>query len=84
MREVVTEIKSSETVFAIIDRLRRTREMGVTELETNSASRRVTLQRHLSTMREASYVVKNVNGTYSIGLKFFSIGYDARNRCPLY
>lgn len=74
------KIKSSETMFAIIDRLRETDGAGVTELADALDMSKSNVHHHLSTMREHGFVVRNDDGTYSIGLEFFSVGVEAREQ----
>ncbi|GAB7021098.1 IclR family transcriptional regulator [Halostagnicola bangensis] len=71
-------------MFSIVDELRETDAAGVTELSERLGLSKSNVHHHLSTMRERGFVVKRDNGDYSIGLEFFSVGFDARNRHPIY
>lgn len=76
-------IKSSETMFSIIEVFRDHNELGVTELSDILSISKGNAHHHLATMRDHGYVVKQ-NGKYSLGLEFFSVGVDTRSKHPIY
>ncbi len=82
--DTTRKIKSSETMFAIVDQLRDTDEAGVTELADALDMSKSNVHHHLSTMQDHGFVVKKASGRYSVGLEFFSVGFDARNRYQVY
>lgn len=76
-------IKSDETMFAIIQKIRELNGAGVTELADHVGMSKASIHHHLSTMQDHGFVT-NVDGTYNLGLMFFAIGVEARNRYTLY
>lgn len=76
-------VKSSETMFAIVDALREHERLGVTELSELLDISKGAVHHHLATMRDHDYVTKE-GEKYVIGLEFFAAGIDARNRYPIY
>jgi len=76
-------VKSDETMFAIIEMIRDLDGAGVTELADQVGMSKASIHHHLTTMQDHGFVT-NVNGTYNLGLKFFALGIEARNRYTLY
>lgn len=76
-------IKSSGTMFSIIDALRDNGRLGVTELSDILGMSKGNVHHHLTTLQEHDYVAKQ-DGKYAIGLEFFTVGVDTRSRYPIY
>ena len=70
-------------MFAIIEMIRDLDGAGVTELADQVGMSKASIHHHLTTMQDHGFVT-NVNGTYNLGLKFFALGIEARNRYTLY
>ena len=76
-------IKSDETLFAIIEQLKERDGAGVTELAHELDMAKSSIHKHLKTMSEHGYVVKQ-NDTYHVGLQFLNVGEYARDSYDLY
>ncbi|MDR9382466.1 MAG: helix-turn-helix domain-containing protein, partial [Natronomonas sp.] len=76
-------IKSDETLFAIVERIRETDGAGVTELANDMGLAKSTVHGHLSTMLEHGFVARH-GGEYHLGLEFFSYGQHVRARRAVY
>lgn len=74
---------TTRTSFIIIDQLRDSGGMGVTELANALDRSKSTVHSHLQTLRKMGYVVKE-GDTYYLGLKFLNLGDAARDRWNLY
>jgi len=70
-------IKSDETLFALVERIRESDGAGVTELAEGLGLAKSTVHGHLSTMREHGFVVRR-DGEYHLGLEFFGYGQYVR------
>lgn len=76
-------VKSDETLLAIIERLKDLDGAGVTEIATELDMAKSAVHKHLRTMVEHGYVVKQ-ESAYHIGLQFLNDGVDARGRYDVY
>ncbi|ELZ05197.1 IclR family transcriptional regulator [Natrialba asiatica] len=76
-------IKSDETLFAIIECLKRTNGAGVTELADRLDLAKSTVHKHLVALERHRYVVKE-DGQYRLGLQFFTAGIHVRNQYEVY
>jgi IclR family transcriptional regulator, acetate operon repressor len=76
-------IKSNETLFAIIECLKRNGNMGVTELANRLDLAKSTVHKHLVSLERHRYVVKE-DGRYRLGLEFFHNGIHVRNSYDVY
>lgn len=76
-------IKSNETLFAIIESLKRNDEIGVTDLANQLDLAKSTVHKHLVSLERHRYVVKE-NGRYRLGLEFFHNGIHVRNSYDVY
>lgn len=76
-------IKSDETLFSIVEYLRKSGGCGVTELATQLDIAKSTTHGHLATMRDYGFVVKQ-GTTYHLGLQFFNQGQYVRNQYSSY
>lgn len=66
-------IKSIDTMFAILETLRREGQCGVTELAEAHEMPKSSIHRYLKTLEANRYVI-NEDGTYHIGFKFLKFG----------
>ncbi|ADQ68555.1 transcriptional regulator [Halogeometricum borinquense DSM 11551] len=78
-----SSVKTTETVFEIIEALRAMEGARVTELADTLDKAKSTIHRHLSTLEAQEYVVRE-GDEYDIGLRFLSLGEYARNRKEAY
>lgn len=76
-------VKSDETLFSIVEQLRELDGAGVTELARELNLAKSAVHKHLQTMVEHGYVVKQDN-EYHIGFQFLNLGEYARNRYDVY
>lgn len=76
-------IKSDETLFAIIESLKRTDGAGVTELADRLDLAKSTVHKHLVSLERERYVVKE-DGHYRLGLQLFNDGIYVRNQYQVY
>ncbi|SEV80311.1 IclR family transcriptional regulator [Natrinema salifodinae] len=76
-------IKSDETLFAIIECLKRTDGAGVTELADRLDLAKSTVHKHLVALERNRYAVKD-EGEYRLGLQFFNAGIHVRNGYEVY
>ncbi|SER38141.1 IclR family transcriptional regulator [Natrinema salaciae] len=72
-------VKSDQTVFAIIEEIHRSEEVGVTELATTLDMSKSAIHKHLKTLEKHGYVVNN-DGRYGLGLKLLTLGGHIRDR----
>lgn len=76
MEEVENEkgiVQSDQVLLEIIDSLHHLEIAGVTELAKMVGISKSAVHKHLKTLEQLNYVV-NDNGTYRLGLKFFTYG----------
>ena len=76
-------VKTTHTVFAILETLQRMNGARITELGSELDMANSTIHRHLATLHQRGYVVK-VGDEYHIGLRFLDLGEHARNREAAY
>lgn len=76
-------VKTTETAFQIIEAIERLDGAGVTELARDLDIAKSTVHRHLSTLEELEYLVKEDN-TYYLSLRFLNLGDYSRNRKAAY
>lgn len=76
-------VKTTNSAFTIIEALRLMDGARVTELANELDLAKSTIHRHLSTLYEREYVIKE-GDEYHIGLNFLTIGEYARNRKKSY
>ena len=76
-------VKSNETLFAIIESLKKSDGAGVTELADRLDLAKSTVHKHLVSLERHRYVV-NENGRYRLGLGFFHTGVYVRNQYEVY
>jgi DNA-binding IclR family transcriptional regulator len=72
-------IKSDNTLFSIIEHLRREGQSGVTELAKGTGHSKSVIYNHLQTMVANGYA-RNVDRGYVLGLKFLTVGGAVRVR----
>lgn len=76
-------VKAAKTTFAIIETLQELEGAGVTELAEYLNKPKSTVHDHLRTLEEHGYVVKN-GESYQVGIRFLSIGGQARERMEIF
>jgi DNA-binding IclR family transcriptional regulator len=77
------QIQTTVRVFTILDALKELEGAGITEIGAHTGLANSTIHRHLSTLCEMGYVVKE-GDTYHVGLRFLDIGEFARTRKQVY
>lgn len=75
-------VKSAETLFRIVERLREHDEMGVTELASKMDMSKSAVHKHLQTLSACDYVI-NEDGRYQLGFKFLTLGGQIRDQDPI-
>ncbi|MFC6767709.1 IclR family transcriptional regulator [Natrinema soli] len=76
-------VKATETTLEIIDLLQEFDRAGVTEIATELDLAPSAVHKHLSTLQEHRYVVKD-RSEYRLGLRFFELGGYTRHRMERY
>jgi DNA-binding IclR family transcriptional regulator len=76
-------VKTTETVFMIIEYLQANDGARLRDLAEEFDLAKSTLHRHLTTLAEREYVVKE-DGYYWIGARFIDLGQHARSRQPAF
>lgn len=76
-------VKSDETLCALLEEIRVSDGIRLTELANNMDLAKSSVHNHLSTMRSHGFVVKR-NGEYHLGLEFFKYGQHTRNAQEIY
>ncbi|WP_324761233.1 IclR family transcriptional regulator [Haloarcula sp. GH36] len=71
------------TAFDIIDELKESGGMSVSELATQLDKPRSTVHSHLATLENLSYLTSD-EGEYRLGLRFLGVGENARKRMRIY
>jgi DNA-binding IclR family transcriptional regulator len=74
-----SSVKTSETVFGIIESLISLDGAGVTEVAEEVGIAKSTAYDHLQTLTEMEFLIKDDN-TYYVGLKFLDYGYYAKTQ----
>lgn len=72
---------TTRTSFRVIEALKRLDSAGVTELAEELGLAKSTVHKHLNTLRQLDYVVKD--DTYRLSVRFLSLGINARSRVRL-
>lgn len=76
-------VQTTRTAFKILRRIRDNNGMRITDLARDLGLAKSTVHRHLSTLHDEGYVIKEAN-TYSLSLRFLDFGESARGRDPAY
>jgi DNA-binding IclR family transcriptional regulator len=76
-------IQSDETLFTVIELLRKTDGAGVTELAERTGLAKSTIHGHLTSLHDRGFVT-NRNGTYRLSLRFFDYGQYVRKQHEIY
>ncbi|MFC5973538.1 IclR family transcriptional regulator [Halomarina salina] len=74
-------VQSVTTTLDVIDALQRHQGAGVTTLAADLDCSKSTVHKHLATLRERDFVVKN-DDSYRLGLRFLDVGGDVRKQFP--
>ncbi|WP_276258797.1 IclR family transcriptional regulator [Haloglomus litoreum] len=76
-------VQTTKTTFEIIEAIRTSGGARVTELATELDVAKSTIHRHVTTLHDLGYLVKD-GDTHEVGLRFLSLGEYARTRDPAY
>jgi DNA-binding IclR family transcriptional regulator len=76
-------VKSAGTLFAVLEGLVALDGAGVSELAEHLGIAKSTAHRHLTTLEQSGYLVREGNA-YNIGLKFLQLGEYSRHTRPGY
>ncbi|WP_255197455.1 IclR family transcriptional regulator [Halorarius litoreus] len=76
-------VKSTGTAFAVVEALVALDGAGVSELAGHLGIAKSTAHRHLTTLEQSGYLVREGN-VYNIGLKFLQLGEYSRHTRPGY
>ena len=71
-------IKADETLFAIVERLEQRGSAGVTELANEVGLAKSSIHKHLKTLQQHGYVVREADA-YRLSFRFLTIGGTVRN-----
>lgn len=83
MSETGRPVKATLTSFRIIEALKAHDGAGVTELATELDLSKGAVHKHLNTLRDIGYVVKQ-DTTYRLSVSFLGLGVAARRRLQIY
>lgn len=75
-------VKTTKTSFRIIERIRETPGAGVSELARGLDLSKGAVHKHVHTLTELGYLVREENGYY-LSIRFLGLGVRARDRLPL-
>lgn len=76
-------VGSVNNAFTIVESLAQSREMGVTELSSETGLHKSTVHSYLRTLEDLGYVI-NDNGRYRLSLRLFTNGCRVRNDFMVY
>lgn len=76
-------VQTTRTAFKILRRIRDNNGMRITYLSHDLGLAKSTVHRHLSTLHDEGYVIKEANA-YLLSLQFLDFGESARARDPAY
>lgn len=82
-REISSKVKTTESSLQIIELIASNGPVTGEFLENRSGLTTSTIHRHLSTLREHNYVIKE-EGKYNLGYKFLTIGGQLRRKVKGY
>lgn len=77
----VTTVKSVETSVTIIESLKQQNLAGVTELASETGLSKSNVHKHLTTLRNEGFVVKEAD-KYRLSLRYLDLGSDVRQQHP--
>lgn len=72
-------IQSDETLISILEAVHDSGSAGVTELSDRLNVSKGTVHKHLKTLKQRGYIDRTTDG-YSLGMQFFCMGGQVRNR----
>jgi DNA-binding IclR family transcriptional regulator len=78
-----TEVTTTSTTFELIEAIQALNGARLTELAQELELAKSTVHRHLRTLENRGYLVKD-GDEYLVGIRFFDLGIHARNRLPGY
>lgn len=76
-------VATTRKTFAILETLRESNGLSITEITCQTDLTKSTVYRHLKTLEELGYVIER-DGGYDIGLRLLEIAEQTRNREPGY
>lgn len=76
-------VQAVQRTLSIIDVLRNTGGLRVTDIANEVGASKGTVHCHLATLEENGYVIQEGN-EYKLGLRFMDIAYHAKNRIEIY
>lgn len=76
-------IKSTDTLFSIVDVLSDLEEAGVTELAEELELSKSTVHKHLKSLKNHDLVVRTQDETYRLGIRFLTYGGAIRDKNQL-
>lgn len=76
-------VKSTRTLFTIVDELRGTESAGVSELADRLGMPKSTVHVHLKTLEEEGYLI-NDEGSYRLGFGFLEVGGEVRQHLDVF
>lgn len=76
-----SKVKSVSTVFSIIERLKESDGMGVSELARNEDMSKGAIHRYLNTLVDEGYAIKR-DEQYALSMQFLDFGAYVRDRYP--
>ncbi|MCO8267147.1 IclR family transcriptional regulator [Haloferax sp. AB510] len=76
-------VNAIQTTMAILKTLEDMGRAGVTEITNEVPASKTTVYNHLTTLRQAGYVVKGDRDQYQIGLRFLETARAAKRRYPI-
>lgn len=77
-----SKIQSGVRMMRIVETLKSSGPIGVTDLSEKIDIPKSTIYVHLSTLRDEGYIFKNDADEYALGLKFLDLGIVARKNRP--
>lgn len=77
-------VKTVRTTFSIVETVQELDGAGISEIADALGIAKSTVHRHVSTLYDEGYLVKNDEDEYELGLRFLYHGAIARNRNPAF
>lgn len=74
-----SQVQTTKTMFGIVEALQNLDGAGISELATHLDLAKSTIHRHLQTLKNEEYIVREGN-TYYLGLQFLNLGDYSRKR----
>jgi DNA-binding IclR family transcriptional regulator len=84
MKQAKNPVKTVETSIEILSKMKDLDSATVTTLAEELDYTAGTIHSHLATLEENHFVVKNDDGEFQLGIRFFEIGEDIRKQKTIY